>query len=75
MATPPKHITEAIEQVTEDGLRRVGQASISSDSSGSYRVVPHKRTLDACGGPESATQWVDRDRGLIVLDLEGSADE
>jgi hypothetical protein len=72
MAAPPKKITQAIEEMSTDGLRRVGQASISSDSSGSYRVVPDKRTVEANGGPDVATQWVDSDRGLIVLDLEAN---
>lgn len=52
-------------------MRRVGETSVSLDSSGSYKIVPDKQAIEDAGAPDSVEQYVDAERGVVVLDLEG----
>jgi hypothetical protein len=54
-----------------NGMRYVGETTIMDNSNKSYRLTPDKSTVLAAGEPDSAEQYVDHERGLILIDLGG----
>jgi hypothetical protein len=68
-------IEKLVAEARRDGMHKKGQVSIMDNSNNSFRLTPDKETVERAGEPDEAEQWVDEDRGVILLDLGGTLDE
>jgi len=75
MAAPTHDLVEKlVSEARRDGMRKKGRVSIMDNSNNSYRLTPDKEAVERADA-EEAEQWVDEDRGIILLDLGGTLDE
>jgi len=75
MAAPTHELVEKlVSEARRDGMRKKGRVSIMDNSNNSYRLTPDKEAVERADA-EEAEQWVDEDRGIILLDLGGTLDE
>lgn len=76
MAAPTHELVEKlVSEARRDGMHKKGRVSIMDNNNTSYRVTPDKETVEQAGGPDEAEQWVDEDRGIVLLDLGGTLTE
>jgi len=75
MGAPPQSVTDVIRSARPEGLHKKGTVSILSNGDGSFRVTPDKRTVERQGQPDEAEQWVDEQRGLVLIDIGGTLSE
>jgi hypothetical protein len=68
-------IEKLVAEARRDGMHKKGHVSIMDNSNNSFRLTPDKETVERAGEPDEAEQWVDEDRGVILLDLGGTLDE